>query len=97
MTQRSIVLIVIGVILISIAVATVSSIPLEANKGLYRHWPKGVNLQTVESQDMYMQTQAHCKMLQNFYFGASGLICLVAGLMAPPKKTVVPAADQPTA
>ena len=92
MSERSIVLIVIGVILISIAVATVSAIPRQANIGLYGRWPKGVNLQTNESQDLYIQTVAHCKMLQNLYFGASGLICLFAGLMAPAKKTVAPAA-----
>jgi hypothetical protein len=44
-----------------------------------------------------MQMQADRRMLQNFYIGTSGLICLFAGLMAPAKKNTQAAEVQPTA
>jgi len=94
MSNCSIKLIVIGAILISIAVFMASSIPLEANKDTftYRHKQRHLELRTREREDMYMQMQADRRMRQNFYIGASGLICLFAGLMAPAKKNITPAA-----
>lgn len=88
--SKSIILIIVGVILIGIAFLTASSIPHGAYKDLLSNGEAvshdggfiGVPLDTMERENLFMQTHAHRRLLQNFYLGASGLICLAVGLLA---------------
>ena len=92
MSKHSITLIIIGVILISVAFFSASNIPLEANKdfifGTNKHAQQGhLQLTTRERQDMYIEAHVQRRLLQNFYIGTSGLICLFAGLIVSSKKS----------
>jgi len=89
MPKYSIILIIIAVILISIAFFNASTIPAQASRDLYfSSNQKNLNLNTREREDMYIQTHAQRRLLQNFYLGASGLICLFAGLIVFPNKNL---------
>lgn len=81
--SKSTILIVVGVILIIIALLDACLIPLDANIMLSKEQLKW---QTKEGQYLYVQAHGHRRLLQNFYLGASGLICLTIGLLALPGK-----------
>ncbi len=70
-------LIVIGAILIVFAYLKAPSIPFEANKDFRRMSSKcQLDWSTKESEYIYVQGSEHRRLLQNFYLGSSGLICL---------------------
>ena len=85
--RRSIILLIIGVMLIILAFIKASSIPLEANKDFNRLASKDkLDWSTKESEYIYVQASEHRRLLQNFYVGATGLICLFIGLLRFPNK-----------
>jgi hypothetical protein len=88
---KSIILIIVGVILLGIAFLTAGTIPGEMHRDLISNGEllqknQGINLFTLENEISFMETHAHRRLLQNFYLGASGLICLAVGLGALPKE-----------
>jgi hypothetical protein len=84
MMQKSTVLLIIGVMLIIAAFLKAYSIPLEANKDFNRREPLDWN--SKESEYIYVQGSEHRRLLQNFYIGASGIVCLLTSLMTFPVK-----------
>jgi len=88
--RKSIVLLITGIILIMLAFLKASSIPLDANKDFRRLYSKGsLSWSTKESEYIYVQASEHRRLLQNFYIGASGLICLLIGLLTFPNKNAL--------
>jgi hypothetical protein len=87
---KSIILIIVGVILLSIAYQGASSIPLAANRDLsvlHKQLNNGETWVTSIDRDygyIYIRAHGHRRLLQNFYLGASGLICLAAGVLTLP-------------
>jgi len=101
--SKSTMLISIGLILIGIAFLTASSIPLKANRDLttlHKQMKRGnawvTSIQGTKG-DIYIQAHGYRRLLQNFYLGASGLICLSAGLLSLPNKNRhdIPAQSRP--
>lgn len=91
--EKSIVLIIVGVILIAMASEAAENLPVRAFKDFSKnqqlphdHTFRGVYLNTEGQQKLFIQIHTQRRLLQNFYMGASGLICLAAGLLAFPKK-----------
>jgi hypothetical protein len=81
------VLLITGVVLIIVAFLTASPIPKQANNDLQRLFSKGkLYWATKEGEYLYVQGNEHRRLLQNFYLGASGLICLCIGLLTLPNK-----------
>ena len=94
--RKSIVLLVVGAFLIIVAFGTASSIPLEANKDFNRLISKSrLDWSTKESEYIYVQGSEHRRLLQNFYLGASGLICVFTGLLTLPNKNSNDAQSNP--
>jgi len=101
--SKSKMLIVVGVLLLAIAFLTASRIPLEANRDLSalhdqhargRGWVTSLQY---NKDNVYIQAHGHRRLLQNFYMGASGLICLYVGLLSLPDKKTAAAQPQPHA
>lgn len=72
----------IGVGLLALAWVAAAFIPSEAQKDFDRlvQASGGSMSHTANFPDTYKQMSANRRMLQNFYIGAAGLICLGAGL-----------------
>ncbi len=88
--SKSTLLIIVGIILIFIACISASSIPLDANRDLKESLKqqskvKKNKVQIIDPKE-YVVANCHRRLLQNFYLGASGLICLTVGLAALPNK-----------
>ncbi|MFX0201617.1 MAG: hypothetical protein ACFFCW_36340 [Candidatus Hodarchaeota archaeon] len=72
----------IGVALLLIALISATRIPWAANKDFDR-WLESTRHRvsyTPGFPDVYKQICANRRILQNFYIGAAGLICLAVGL-----------------
>lgn len=84
---------ILGIALLTFAWATAASIPGQAKQDLYRLiGPQGGSLAQVEPfPETYQQMSANRRMMQNFYIGAAGLICLAVGLSSW-KQSVEPGA-----
>jgi len=72
----------IGIGLLVLAWVLAAFIPSQANEDLasFNQVPGSGLSQSANFPEMYKQMSANCRMLQNFYIGATGLICLGAGL-----------------
>jgi len=83
--RRSIIILIIGLVLIMLAFVKAYSIPLEANKDFNRLSSRDkLDWSTKESEYIYVQGSEHRRLLQNFYIGTFGLICLFIGLLTFP-------------
>jgi hypothetical protein len=72
---------VIGIALIVIAWSSAAGIPEAANRDFDRLvQASGGMSHTANFPDVYKQMCANRRILQNFYIGAAGLICLAVGL-----------------
>ena len=72
----------IGIGLLVLAWVSAAFVPSQAQKDFDRlvRARGGYLSHTPNFPDTYKQMSANCRMLQNFYIGAAGLICLGAGL-----------------
>ena len=87
------ILALIGVTLVIFAWASATSIPNAANEE-FRNFASGSDDPTTRSAsfpELFKQMSAQRRMLQNFYVGTAGLICLAVGLNGW-RKEVEPAA-----
>lgn len=86
--KSGIVLTVIGIALLAMAWVWAAGIPKAANRDFDRLVSNagGQMSHTPNFPDAYKQMSANRRMLQNFYLGAAGLICLAAGLASVKKE-----------
>jgi hypothetical protein len=82
------VLIIIGIILVIAALFSAKTIPGEANKDFDRlvRQSGGVITHGQGFPDAYKQMSSNSRILQNFYVGGAGLICLAVGLVGLQRK-----------
>jgi hypothetical protein len=87
---KSTIFIIVGIMLLGLAIFGAETIPLEANRDYIDI--KSIPLQSVERQILFIKACERRRLLQNFYLGASGLICLAGGILAFPheKKAGIP-------
>lgn len=89
--KKSTTLIIVAIIILSFAFFDATAIPRQVYRDLISNGEsdrngKRVPIETIERENLFIETHAHRRLLQNFYLGASGLICLAAGLLALPNK-----------
>jgi hypothetical protein len=82
MTKCNRMLIITGVVLIGVAFISAQGIPKAAHDDFDKLVKSagGRMSHTAGFPDNYKKMSAQRRMLQNFYVGAAGLICLAAGL-----------------
>ena len=80
----------VGVILVIFAWVSATRIPSAADEDFSSFTSSAGNpsIRTVNFPDVFKQMSAQCRMLQNFYVGTAGLICLAVGLSRWRKKEV---------
>jgi hypothetical protein len=79
---------VVGLVLIVAAFFAARSIPREANKDFDKlvRESGGVMTHGAGFPDTYRQMSSNRRLLQNFYIGGAGLLCLAAGLVGMQRK-----------
>jgi hypothetical protein len=77
----SVTLLIAGFTLLAIAWSQLRNIPRDArqDRRTYSNQSSDMTGEPMSSAELFIQTAAHCRILQNLYVGSSGLILVAAG------------------